>query len=73
MSTTFSRPLRPSAPAGRCCLWLFLALNLFQAFGYWMFSGLGGIGDWQAVIAGTPHYALARLALAVVGIALAGR
>ena len=57
------------APSGRYFLWLFLALNLFQAFGYWMFSGIGGIGDWQSVIAGSPHYALWRITLAVVGTA----
>lgn len=57
------------AASGRYFLWLFLSLNLMQAFGYWMFSGLGGIGDWQAVIAGSPHYALWRIALAVVGTA----
>lgn len=55
------------AASGRYFLWLFLVLNLFQAFGYWMFSGLGGIGDWQAVIAGSPHYVLWRIVLAVVG------
>lgn len=57
------------AASGRYFLWLFLALNLFQAFGYWMFSGIGGIGDWQAVIAGSPHYVLWRILLAVVGTA----
>lgn len=57
------------ASASRYFLWLFLALNLMQAFGYWMFSGLGGIGDWNAVIAGSPHYVLWRIALAVVGTA----
>lgn len=55
--------------SGRYFLWLFLTLNLLQAFGYWMFSGLGGIGDWQAVVAGFPNYALWRIALAVVGTA----
>ncbi|MEO7793495.1 MAG: hypothetical protein ABIV06_01880 [Thermoanaerobaculia bacterium] len=58
-----------SSGAGRYFLWLFLTLNLLQAFGYWMFSGLGGIGDWNAVIAGSPHYALWRIALAVAGTA----
>ena len=57
------------AATGRYFLWLFLTLNLLQAFGYWMFSGLGGIGDWNAVVAGWPHYALWRIALAVVGTA----
>ena len=57
------------AATGRYFLWLFLTLNLLQAFGYWMFSGLGGIGDWNAVVAGSPNYALWRIALAVVGTA----
>lgn len=57
------------AVRGRYFLWLFLTLNLLQAFGYWMFSGLGGIGDWNAVVAGWPHYASWRIALAVVGTA----
>lgn len=57
------------AASGRYFLRLFLALNLMQAFGYWMFSGLGGIGDWNAVVAGSPHYVLWRIALAAVGTA----
>ncbi|MEO8197803.1 MAG: hypothetical protein ABI689_13890 [Thermoanaerobaculia bacterium] len=57
------------AASGRYFLWLFLSLNLMQAFGYWMFSGIGGIGDWQSVVAGSPHYVLWRIALAVVGTA----
>lgn len=57
------------AATGRFFLWLFLTLNLLQAFGYWMFSGIGGIGDWNAVVAGWPQYALWRIALAVVGTA----
>lgn len=57
------------AATGRYFLWLFLTLNLLQAFGYWMFSGLGGIGDWNAVVEGRPHYILWRIALAVVGTA----
>lgn len=63
------RARRVRAATGRYFLWLFLTLNLLQAFGYWMFSGLGGIGDWNAVVAGWPHYALGRIALAVVGTA----
>lgn len=52
------------AATGRYFLWLFLTLNLLQAFGYWMFSGIGGIGDWNAVVADSPNYALWRIALA---------
>lgn len=37
---------------GRHFLWLFMAINLFQATGYWMFSGLANIGDWAVVMSG---------------------
>ncbi|MEO8276460.1 MAG: hypothetical protein ABI639_09575 [Thermoanaerobaculia bacterium] len=66
--TTFVIRMRfVRAPSGRYFLWLFLVLNLFQATGYWMFSGLGGIGDWNAVVRGTPFYLAARVVLAIVG------
>jgi len=57
------------AATGRYFLWLFLTLNLLQAFGYWMFSGIGGIGDWNAVVSGWPHYVFWRIALAIAGTA----
>src|SRR5436309_12335086 len=34
------------AAALRYFLWLFAAVNLLTGFGYLMFSGIGGIGDW---------------------------
>jgi len=55
--------------SARYLLWLFLTLNLLQATGYWMFSGLGGIGDWQAVIVGSPRYLVWRIGLALAGVA----
>lgn len=51
----------------RYALWLFTTLNLLQATGYWLFSGLGNVGDWAAVTAGIEPHALARVALAVAG------
>jgi hypothetical protein len=39
------------APAGYL-LWLLGTLNLLQAFGYWLFSGIGRIGDWAVVLNG---------------------
>jgi hypothetical protein len=51
----------------RYFLWLFTTVNWLQAAGYWLFSGLGNVGDWAAVIeALSPHWAL-RLGLALVG------
>jgi hypothetical protein len=53
--------------AGRYFLWLFMTVNLLQAAGYWLFSGLGNIGDWAVVIEGSsPHWAF-RLGLAFLG------
>lgn len=51
----------------RYALWLFTTLNLLQATGYWLFSGLGNVGDWAAVSAGFEPHALARLGLALAG------
>jgi hypothetical protein len=43
------------------------ALSLLQATGYLLFSGLGNIGDWAAVVRGWPGGALWRVALATAG------
>ena len=44
-----------------------MTVNLLQAAGYWLFSGLGRVGDWAEVIDGwTPHWAF-RLGLAALG------
>ena len=51
----------------RYALWLFTTLNLLQATGYWLFSGLGNVGDWAAVSAGLEPHALARVALTLAG------
>ena len=48
-------------------LWLSMTVNLLQATGYWLFSGLGRIGDWAVVIDGwTPHWPF-RLGLTALG------
>lgn len=47
--------------------WLFMAVNLFQGTGYWLFSGLGNIGDWSVVIRGLQPALVWRLLLAIVG------
>jgi hypothetical protein len=41
-----------SSPLGRFSLWMFAAVNLMQGTGYFLFSGIGGIGDWAVVIEG---------------------
>ena len=61
------RASRGTPGAGRYFLWLLMTVNLLQAAGYWLFSGLGNIGDWAVVIAGRePRWAF-RLGLAVLG------
>jgi len=54
----------------RYAMWLFAALNLLPGAGYFMFSGFLGVGDWEAVLAGSPHYATLRAGMAVGGTAL---
>ena len=61
------RAARRAPSTWRYFLWLFMTVNLLQAAGYWLFSGLGNVGDWAAVIEGfSPHWAF-RLGLAVLG------
>lgn len=51
----------------RYFLWLFMTLNFLQAAGYWLFSGLGNVGDWAQLVAGLEPRWLYRLALAALG------
>ena len=61
------RALRAAPGTTRFFLWLTMTLNLLQAAGYWLFSGIGRVGDWAEVIDGwTPHWAF-RLGLAALG------
>ncbi|HUK88623.1 MAG TPA: hypothetical protein VLT85_13225 [Terriglobales bacterium] len=54
----------------RYFLWFFAAVNLLQGAGYFLFSGLFGVGDWNAVIAGLAHPAALRAAMALLGAVL---
>ena len=38
------------SPRWRYFVWLFCAVNLLTAFGYLLYSGVGGIGDWARVV-----------------------
>lgn len=40
------------AASWRYFFWLLMTFNLFQAGGYFLFSGIGNFGDWAAVVAG---------------------
>ena len=40
------------AATWRYFFWLLMTFNLFDAGGYFLFSGIGNFGDWAAVVAG---------------------
>jgi hypothetical protein len=46
-----ARAAKRSAP-WRYFFWLLMAFNLFDAGGYFLFSGIGNFGDWAVVVAG---------------------
>jgi len=52
----------------RYLLWLLMTFNLFDAGGYFLFSGIGNIGDWAAVVAGWQPAWAWRVSLAALGI-----
>jgi hypothetical protein len=61
-----SRAVKQAAP-WRYFFWLLMTFNLFEAGGYFLFSGIGNIGDWTAVVAGWQPAWAWRLGLAVLG------
>jgi hypothetical protein len=52
----------------RYFLWLLMTINLLQACGYFLFSGLGNFGDWAYVIHGLAPAWLWRTGLTVLGV-----
>jgi hypothetical protein len=52
----------------RYFFWFFGAVNLLDGAGYFLFSGIVGVGDWAAVIQGLPHVVLLRIAMSVFGL-----
>jgi len=53
----------------RYFLWLLMTINLLQAGGYFLFSGLGNFGDWAYVIHGLAPAWLWRTGLTLLGVA----
>jgi hypothetical protein len=51
-------------------LWLFTTLNLLSGAGYFLFSGVGGVGDWADVARGAMPPLVWRPAMSVFGGAL---
>jgi hypothetical protein len=52
----------------RYFFWLLMTFNLFSVGGYFLFSGIGNIGDWAAVVAGRQPAWAWRVGLAALGI-----
>ena len=52
----------------RFFLWLSMTLNLLGASGYFLFSGVGNIGDWADVIQGERPVWLWRVGLTLLGV-----
>ena len=52
----------------RYFFWLLMTLNLFGVGGYFLFSGIGNIGDWAAVVAGWQPAWAWRVGLTALGI-----
>ena len=54
----------------RFFLWFMAAMNLLLGAGYFLFSGVLGLGDWGQFIEGMPHQAVLRIVMAIVGAVL---
>ncbi len=59
-----------SSPLWRFWVWLFAAVNLMAGTGYFLFSGVGGIGDWAVIIEGLEPRWFWRGVLALSGAVL---
>ena len=49
--------------------WIAMTVNLYTGTGYFLFSGIGGIGDWGAFIQGLGPQWLWRIGLTILGAA----
>lgn len=59
-------------PRWRFFVWLLAAFNLLTAFGYLLYSGIAGIGDWRVVVDDLPHPILWRVGESLLGFVLYG-
>jgi hypothetical protein len=58
-----------SYPRLKYFFWISMTVNLFTGTGYFLFSGIGGIGDWGAFIEGLGPQWVWRIGLAIFGAA----
>lgn len=57
----------PSYPRWKYFFWISMTVNLYTGTGYFLFSGIGGIGDWAAFIQTLGHEWVWRIALTIFG------
>jgi hypothetical protein len=61
------RATSSAAPIWKYFFWLSMTMNLFVATGYFLFSGIGGFGDWAMFIQGFRAQWAWRIGLALFG------
>jgi len=54
----------------RYFFWILSALNLLPGAGYFLFSGILELGDWNELILGLPHQVALRIGMSVFGAGL---
>jgi hypothetical protein len=59
----------PRYPRWKYFFWISMTVNLYTATGYFLFSGIGGIGDWGDFIQGLGSQWLWRIGLTIFGAA----
>jgi len=59
----------PRYPRLKYFFWICMTVNLYTATGYFLFSGIGGIGDWGDFIQGLGPQWLWRIGLTIFGAA----
>ncbi len=70
LAWTALRFLRKRPVQLRFFLWLVMAFSLFWAFGYLIYCGATGRGDWMALLTGTKFVTFGRILFVIFGIVL---
>jgi hypothetical protein len=60
--------LRRFSPTWRYLLWISMTINILSAAGYFLFSGIGGFGDWADFIRGLPRVWAWRTGMSIFGL-----
>jgi hypothetical protein len=63
------RSLPRASGESKFFLWLFMLTNWCYGAGYWLFSGIAGVGDWAYVVQGWEPAGLIRILMTLLGAA----